>query len=152
MSDSRFAAPDGGYDLLLPQGWEVVQGEEGDVDLHHPEGAGTLSLVHFAGEPDAEVDPADELYAFLAEQEIEIQEEEVEDVLLDGDGELAYCEYGTEGDEGEEDAMYWLTGVAVGGGGLVFVTYTCPAGEEAEEIEVVRRMIGSLRIPAGSGA
>ena len=144
-----------GVELELPAGWEMESDPEGGVNLSASEGVGLLHLARFdppAGEPP---DPAEELYAFLEEQGIELQEDEVEDVDLPGGALLALCEYITEQERDEVDddepATYWLTGVATAPGILVFGSYSCPAGEEERERETVRHILSSLRLaPEGS--
>lgn len=149
MSDqNRYADPEGGFDFLLPAGWTArPDTEAGGVEVEHPDGAGSLHLIAFP-QPEGDFpDPAEELYSFLAEQGVEIEEEEVEDVELAGGGEMALTEYATD-DEAEEGATFWMVGVATAPGTLLFATYTCEVGEEDEERGTVRALLGSLRLRA----
>jgi hypothetical protein len=109
------------------------------------EGSGTLHLISFAPEGEDFPDPAEELYAFLQEQDVVLQEDEVEDVPLPGGAEMALCEYLTE-DEDEGESLFWMVGVATAPGTMVFATYFCPEGEEARERDAVRRALASLQI------
>ena len=141
---TRYADPAGRFDLVVPPGWSADVDEEGDgVELWSEAGPGTLHLIGFGA--DGFADPAEELYAFLDEREIELEEDEVEDVPLEGDAELALCEYASE-DEDDGEQLFWMVGVATGPGTLVFATYFCPAGEEAAERETVRQALGTLRL------
>lgn len=155
MSDShRIRVEGGAVEVELPAGWEVEEDEEGGVLLLAPDGPGLLHLAHFP-QPEGEVpDPGEELYAFLEDQGVELEDDEVEDLELAGGAELALCEYLTEqddaGDEDEEPATYWLIAVATGPGSLVFCNYSCPAGEQGEERETVRRLLSHLRLGAAS--
>ena len=92
-------------------------------------------------------DPAEELYSFLEERGVELEEDEVEDVPLEGGAELALCEYVSE-DEEEGESLYWMVGVGTVPGILVFATYFCTAGQEDAEREAVRAALASLRIEA----
>ncbi len=140
----RYKDPQGRFDLVVPPGWSADADEEGDgVELWSEDGPGTLHLMGFAA--DGFPDPAEELYAFLDEREIELEEDEVEDVPLEGDAELALCEYASE-DEDEGERLFWMVGVATAPGALVFATYFCPEGEEETERETVRRALGTLRL------
>src|SRR5690606_29918598 len=105
--------------------------------------------IPFEREAEDEQDPAEELYAFLADQEIELEEDEVEDLELPGDGSLALCEYLVE-EDGE--MIYWMMGVATAPGGLVFASYSCPEAYEDQETEAVREVRTGLTFGrAGSG-
>lgn len=137
---------DPGFRIRLPAGWEAERDEEEGILVGAEEGAGLLHLVHFPGSGEEVADPAEELYAFLEEQEIEIEEDEVEDLDLEGGAVLSYCEYAEEGEE-EEPATYWLVGVATAPGGLVFVSYSCPAGSEERERETVLDILSTLTLP-----
>jgi hypothetical protein len=134
------------FEVETPERWEVEEDEEGGFLLSDPDGPGLLHMVAFAQTEDEHPDPAEELYAFLEDQGIELEEDEVEDVDLGGEGELAFCEYLTEDEEADEEvATYWLVGVAILPGFLVFSNYSCPVGEQDVERELVRRILASLR-------
>ena len=148
--ETRYTDAEGGFELRLPAGWYAEPDPEaGGVEVAHPDGAGALHLVGFPQPPEEFPDPAEELYAFLEEQGVELEEDEVEDLELPGGGELALCEYVSEDEDGEEGETFWMTGVATAPGGLVFASYSCAAGEEEEEREAVRGILGSLRLGAG---
>ncbi|HEU0298561.1 MAG TPA: hypothetical protein VFR37_03885 [Longimicrobium sp.] len=149
MSDARRVQdPDGRFTLVPPPGWSAAPDEEqGGVEVWPEEGAATLHLISFdAGDDFA--DPAEELYAFLDDRGVELEEDDVTDVSLDG-GELAWAEYEAE-DEDEGDVTWWLVGVATGPGVIVFATCLCPAGEHEGEAELVRAALGTLRLAAGA--
>lgn len=151
MSDAvRFHDPEGRFDLTLPKGWQAAPDEDGDgVEVWSEEGVGTLHLVSFeASEDDEFPDPAEELYAFLEDRGVELEEDEVEDVPLEGGAEMSLCEFLSE-DEDEGDSLFWMVGVATAPGALVFATYFCPAGEEEAERETVRAALASLRVRGG---
>jgi hypothetical protein len=140
-----FAAADGTFQIRVPPGWQAEwDAEEGTVELWNPEGAGDLSLLGFAAGAAPPPVPAEELYVFLDEHDIELQEDEVEDMELSEGGELAYCEYVSE-DEQSGEATFALVGVGSVPGALVFADYTCAAGEEGAELEQVHAILGSLR-------
>ncbi len=149
MSDAqRIRDPDGRFTLVPPPGWQHAPDEdEGGMEVWHEDGAGTLHLISFdAGDDFA--DPAEELYAFLDEREVELEEDDVDDVPLEDGGELAVAEYEAE-DEDEGDITFWLVGVATAPGVLVFATYLRPGGPEHDaEAELVRAALGSLRLAA----
>jgi nucleoid-associated protein YgaU len=151
MSDAqRIRDPDGRFSLVPPPGWQHAPDEdEGGMEVWSEQGAGTLHLISFdAGDDFA--DPAEELYAFLDEREVELEEDDVQDVPLEDGGELALAEYEVE-DEDEDDVTFWLVGVATAPGVLVFATYLRPGGAEHEaEAELVRAALGSLRLAAPS--
>ena len=143
MSERHRVTIDPAFSLALPEGWVAEPDEEEGVSVHAPEGVGLLHLVAFpASEEDAQ-DPAEELYAFLEEQGIEIEEDEVEDVELAAGGELALCEYLSEEEE-EDETTYWLVGVAMSPATLVFVSYSCPSGEEEQERAAIRSILESI--------
>jgi hypothetical protein len=151
MRTARHSDADGAFSVTLPDGWDEEPDEEGGLLLAREEGAGLLHLVSFSRESLEFVDPAEELYAFLAEHEIHLEEDEVEDIELRSGGVLAYCEYATE-EDGE--SVYWLVAVAAAPGQLVFASYSCPLGEEDEEREVVREILTTLQLesePLGKG-
>jgi hypothetical protein len=148
MSDAkRIRDPDGRFTLVPPAGWKHAPDEdEGGIEVWSDEGAGTLHLISFdAGDEFA--DPAEELYAFLDDRDVELEEDDVDDVPLEDGSELALAEYEAE-DEDEGDATFWLVGVATAPGALVFATYLCPAGEHEAEVQLVRAALGSLRLSA----
>lgn len=140
------------FALLIPEGWEAEPDEEEGVDVASPDGVGLLHLVPIRQPPGEMLDPAEELYAFLEDLGIELEEDEVEDVALADGAEMALCEYLAEteedAEEGEESATYWIVAVATAPGELVFASYSCPAGEEETEREAVRGILASLRLPA----
>lgn len=148
MSDAqRVRDPDGRFTLVPPPGWSTATDEdEGGIEVWPEQGSGTLHLISFDAGGEFP-DPAEELYAFLDDRDVELEEDEVGDVPLDGDAELAIAEYEAE-DEDEGDVTYWLVGVATGPGALVFATYLCPAGEHEAEAELVRASLATLRLAA----
>jgi len=148
MSEAR--DPEGRFTVTVPAGWSAAPDDDQDgLELWKEDGAGTLHLISFA--PGGEVlDPGEELYAFLEERGVELEEDEVDDVPLPGDAELALCEYVSE-DEDAGESLYWTVGVATAPGVLVFATYFCTAGQEAAEREAVREALASLRIDGGGG-
>jgi hypothetical protein len=139
--------PDGRFTLPLPAGWQAAADEDGDgLEVWKEDGAGTLHLISFAAEgDDGFPDPAEELYAFLDDRGVELQEDEVEDVALEGGAEMALCEYEAD-DEDEGEALYWMVGVATAPGTLVFATYFCPAGQEEAERGDVLGAVRALRL------
>jgi hypothetical protein len=151
MEGTRRTEVEAGVEVDLPAGWETEADEEGGANLLAEEGVGLLHLVRFDQPPGEVADPAEELYAFLEDQGIELEEDDVEDVELPGEALLALCEYITEQEdaseaEDDEPATFWLVGVATAPGNLVFGSYSCPAGREGEEREVVRAILSSLRL------
>jgi hypothetical protein len=145
-----YKAEDGTFMVRLPAGWQAEpDAEEGGVDLWHPDGAGELHLLAFAAASDEAPDPAEELYAFLEENGIELEEDEVEDLELASGGEMALSEYVTE-DEESGDSTFWMVGVAVLPSALVFAHYTCALGEEDAEREQVLALLRTLREPEGA--
>lgn len=145
MSDrERAADPEGRFTLTPPEGWSAAPDEdEGGLEVWREEGAGALHLVSFDAEDFA--DPAEELYAFLEDRGVELEEDDVEDLALEGGAEMAFAEYETE-DEDEGESTFWLVGVASAPGTLVFATYLAAAGEQEPEVEEVRRALGTLRL------
>lgn len=130
-----------GFSLVLPAGWIVEEDGEGGILLFRENGSGLLHMIPFERAPEEEADPAEELYAFLAEQEIELEEDEVEDLELPGIGSASVCTYIEEDDE---ESVFWLIGVATAPGRLVFSSYSCTAGEEGEEVDAVLEILGTL--------
>ena len=148
MKPTRDVEFENAFSVTIPDGWEVERDEEEGINLASPDGPGLLHIVPIEQPPGEMLDPAEELYAFLEDQGIELEEDEVEDVELTGDAELALCEYLAEADEEEDDerATYWMVAVATAPGKLVFGNYSCPAGEEEAERETVRAILASLRL------
>lgn len=140
---------DPSFDFELPEGWEAEPDEDGGVAVAREDGYGLLHLIAFE-QPTADVpDPAEELYIFLEDQGIELEEDEIEDLDLASGAELSLCEYLSEDDEEdteESETTYWLVAVATAPGNLVFASYTCPAGEEDNEREAVRGILSTLRL------
>ena len=145
MSERERVTIDPAFSFSLPEGWVAEPDEEEGVSVYSPEGVGLLHLVAFPATEDHEPDPAEELYAFLEEQGIEIEEDEVEDVDLAGGAELALCEYLSEEEE-EDETTYWLVGVAMSPATLVFVSYSCPSGQEEKERASLREILTSLAL------
>ncbi|MBW3628361.1 MAG: hypothetical protein KY464_03605 [Gemmatimonadetes bacterium] len=148
MSDRERVTIDPAFSFSLPEKWAAEPDDEEGVSVYSPDGSGLLHLVAFPNAAEEEGrDPAEELYAFLEEQGIEIEEDEVEDVDLAEGAELALCEYLSAADEEEEEEeTYWLVGVAMSPETLVFVSYSCPSGEEEKEREQIREILGSLQV------
>ncbi len=142
----RYVDHEGGFAVQIPEGWlaELDREEEG-VELREPEGVGVLHLLGFPQPADEVPDPAEELYAFLEDQEIELKEDEVEDLSLGDRAEMAICEYVAEEEGEDEEPTYWLLGVATAPGVLVFASYSCPAGEEERERDAVRAILRSIQ-------
>ncbi|HEX8393743.1 MAG TPA: hypothetical protein VF665_15490 [Longimicrobium sp.] len=147
---NRTRDPDGRFSLEIPAGWSAEPDEDqGGLEIWREDGIGTLHLISFEGDEDF-ADPAEELYAFLEEDGVEIAEEDVEDLEI-AEGELSICEYESqdEDDDGEaEETTFWMQGVATAPGVLVFATYICPAGEQEAERETVRQALRTLRLAA----
>jgi hypothetical protein len=146
MSDAQRARdPEGRFSLVPPPGWSAAPDEDqGGLEVWSEDGVGTLHLIGFDSGDDF-ADPAEELYAFLDDRGVELEDDDVDDLPLDGGGELALAEYEAE-DEDEGDALFWLTGVASVPGVLLFATYLCPAGAQEAEVELVRQALGTLRL------
>ena len=145
MSDAA-RDPEGRFTVRVPAGWSSAPDEDQDgLELWKEDGAGTLHLISFQPDEGEFPDPAEELYAFLEARGVELEEDEVEDVPLDGGAELALCEYLSE-DEDDGDSLYWMVGVATAPGVLVFATYFCAAGQEEAERDAVRGALASLKI------
>ncbi len=146
MSEAvRAADPEGRFTLRLPDGWSAAPDEDGSggLEVWCEDGAGTLHLVSFEAEDFA--DPAEELYAFLEDRGVELEDDEVEDLALEGGAEMALAEYEAE-DEDEGEATFWLVGVAASPATLVFATYIAAAGEQEAELERVREALATLRL------
>jgi hypothetical protein len=141
MIPRRFRDTNGTFELTLPAGWQTEPDGEGGLLLYREDGCGLLHLMPFERDPFEDLDPAEELYAFLADQEIELEEDEVDDVTLPI-GSLAICEYIA--DDEDEEITYWLVGVATAPGQLLFASYSCAAGEEDAESGAVREILSSL--------
>ena len=144
----RTSDPDGRFTLVVPAGWSAEPDEDqGGLEVYLEEGIGTFHLISFEGDEES-ADPAEELYAFLEEDGVEIEEDDVEDLDIE-EGELAVCEYESS-DEDEEDGdgetTFWMQGVATAPGVIVFATYICPAGEQAAERDIIRKALGTLRL------
>ncbi|HEX6923976.1 MAG TPA: hypothetical protein VF167_00995 [Longimicrobiaceae bacterium] len=143
---------DPAFDFELPEGWTAEIDEEGGVAVTGHDGVGLLHLIAFEQDEDEELDPAEELYIFLEDQGIELEEDEIEDLALPSGAALSLCEYLSEGeDEEDEDpgaaeTTYWLVAVATIPGNLVFCSYTCPAGFEEVEREAVHSLLTTLRL------
>ena len=149
MPGNRYHDREGGFSVLLPKGWTAeADPEEGGSVLFDPDGAGSLHLLGFPAPADEPPDPAEELFAFLDEEGIELEEEDVDDLPLDAPAAMAVCEYITEPENGgaDEESTFWLVGVATAPERLVFATYSCAAGEEAAEREKVLSTLASLRL------
>jgi hypothetical protein len=149
MSDTA-RDPEGRFTLRLPPGWQAAVDEDGDgMEVWREDGAGTLHLISF--DTDEFSDPAEELYAFLHERGVELEDDEVEDLPLEG-AELAVTEFLSE-DEDDGESLFWLVGVATAPGTLVFGTYFCPAGREGEERDTIRAALTGMQVRgAGEGA
>src|SRR5919112_684965 len=72
------------------------------------------------------------------------EEEGVSVYSPDGTGLLHLVAFPHAPEDEEEEATYWLVGVAMGPRTLVFVSYSCPAGEEEQERAAVREILGTL--------
>lgn len=147
---------DPAFDVDLPDDWTAAPDEEGGISLSGPGEAGLLHLIAFEQPGQESLDPAEELYVFLEDQGIELEEDEIEDLSLASGAELSLCEYVSEdededgAEEGEEpsppETTYWMVGVATIPGNLVFASYTCPAEAMDEEREAVRGILTTLRL------
>jgi hypothetical protein len=147
---------DPAFDIDLPDGWSAAPDEEGGVGVTGPDAVGLLHLMAFEQPGDEYLDPAEELYTFLEDQGIELEEDEIEDIELAGGADLSLCEYVAEeeeeaaeapsGVEGPGETTYWLVGVATIPGNLVFSSYTCPADAMDREREAVRAILATLRL------
>jgi hypothetical protein len=154
MEDTLRTVAEEGFSVVVPPGWEAERDlEEGGLDIWDPEGPGDLHLVGFSNPGSDPSDPAEELYAFLEDQGIELEEDEIEDFELADGGALAICEYLAE-EEAEEggEVGYSLLGVAALPGWLVFAQYTCEAGTENAERSDVLALLRSIRPAPSEGA
>jgi hypothetical protein len=147
MGKTRYTDEEGGLEVRLPDGWEATRDEDRGLLVGASEGHGLLHLIPFARDQEEPLDPAEELYAFLEDHEIELQEDEIEDLALPGGAEMAVCEYLAE--EAEEE-VYWMVAVATGPGLLVFASYACPAARAEEERDGVRAVLTSLVLAPSS--
>lgn len=153
MAPERLELP-GGFDLLLPPGWSwEADEEEGGILVAAEDGPGLLHLISFPGGEGEPADPAEELYAFLEDQGVELEEDEVDDLELPPPAEIAFCEYLTEDDlegdarspvEADEATTYWLVAVATAPGSLLFANYSSPAPPDEPEREAVLGILRSL--------
>lgn len=139
------------FEFDIPEGWQAEPDEEEGLQAGRVDGAGLLHLIGFEQETGEALDPAEELYIFLEDQGIQLEEDEIEDLELESGAELSLCEYLSENEEegegeGERETTYWLVAVATVPGNLVFASYTCPAGREDEERETVRDILTTLRL------
>jgi hypothetical protein len=146
---------DPAFDLDLPEGWSAVPDEEGGISVTGPQGIGLLHLIAFEQPGAEDLDPAEELYTFLEDQGIELEEDEIEDLELAGGADLSLCEYVAEEEEEEEEeaeptaggeTTYWMVGVATIPGNLVFSSYTCPAESMDRERTTIRDILATLRL------
>ncbi|HET7274038.1 MAG TPA: hypothetical protein VFI91_02595 [Longimicrobiaceae bacterium] len=148
--NERYTDLNGGFAVTIPAGWLAeADVEEGGVLMAREDGSGLLHLISFDREPGEIADPAEELYSFLEEMGIELQEDEVEDLEIGGATEVSLCEYITEDGDGDEKGdpdgpTFWLTAVATAPGRLVFGSYSTPAGEESLERETIIAILKSL--------
>ena len=145
MSDTA-RDPEGRFTVTIPAGWSSAPDEDQDgLEVWKEDGAGTLHLISFAPSGEDFPDPAEELYSFLEERGVELEEDEVEDVPLEDGSELALCEFTSE-DEDDGESLFWMVGVATTPGAICFATYFCPAGEEEKERDTVRLALTTLRL------
>lgn len=148
----RYVDPEHGIELELPAGWSArPDAEQGGTEISAESGgAGALHLLALPQPDDGFPDPAEELYAFLDDQGVELEEDEVEDLELPDGAEMALCEYIVASDDedgdGDDDETFWLVGVATAPGQLVFATYLCAAEDADGEREAVRAILTSLRL------
>lgn len=138
---------DPAFDFELPDGWTADPDEEGGVNAGRPDGPGLLHLIAFEQPGDQDLDPAEELYIFLEDQGIELEEDEIDDFELADGSELSVCEYVAEDDESDPpEAIFCIVGVATTRGSLVFSNYTCPADQIESERDAVRTLLMTLRL------
>lgn len=141
---------DPAFALDLPGEWSAAPDEEGGISVTGPTAAGLLHVIAFEQTPGELLDPAEELYVFLEDQGIELEEDEIEDLELAEGGELSLCEYLSEdGDEEDQEAAettFWIVAVATAPGNLVFASYTCAAEDAEVERGVIRTILGTLSL------
>lgn len=149
-SPNRVRDPEGAFSLVLPPGWSAEEErDQGGIEMWGPEEHGTLHLIGLPQPPEEFPDPAEELYAFLHGQGVELEEDEVEDVELQDGAEMALCEYLAEDEDAPgEPPTLWLTAVATAPGALVFATYSAAEGDAERERDTVREILRSLRFEA----
>ena len=149
---------DPAFDLDLPEGWSATPDEEGGISVTGPQGVGLLHLIAFEQPGGEDLDPAEELYTFLEDQGIELEEDEIEDIELADGADLSLCEYVAEEEEEDDgepagggETTYWMVGVATIPGSLVFSSYTCPADSMDRERTSIRDILATLRLnPSGA--
>lgn len=146
MTRATYEGEGGSFEMELPEGWIMERDPEDGISIFDPEREGLLHLLAFERDPAEVLDPAEELYAFLYDQEIELEEDEVQDLELGSSGALALCEY-LEEDEEEGQTIYWLLGVAGGPGQIVFANFSCPSSEAEAEEPLARAVLASIRFP-----
>jgi hypothetical protein len=148
MSEMQRVTIDPAFEVSVPAGWTAEVDEEGGINLASDPGVGLLHLLAFAQEPDELLDPGEELYIFLEDQGVELEEDEIEDIELPGGADLALCEYSSEeeDDEDTEGETYWMVAVAAAPGNLVFCNYSCPAAEADVERSAVLDILKTLRL------
>lgn len=138
---------DPAFEVRIPAGWTAEADEEGGINLARDAGLGLLHLIAFPQDPDEIFDPGEELYVFLEDQGVELEEDEIEDVELAGGADLALCEYTSEEeDDDTEGETYWMVGVAAAPGKLVFCNYSCPAAESDTERDAVLEILKTLTL------
>lgn len=138
---------DPAFDIDVPEGWTAAADEDGGVSVSGPEGAGLLHFIAFAQPLGEDLDPAEELYIFLEDQGIELEEDEIEDMELAAGAELSLCEYVAEDQDTEPaETTFWIVGVATIPGNLVLSNYSCAADAMDRERETVRSILTTLRL------
>ena len=147
MSEMQLVSIDPAFEISIPTGWTAEADEEGGINLAGDPGVGLLHLLAFAQGPDELLDPGEELYIFLEDQGVELEEDEIEDIELPGGADLALCEYTSEEeDDDTEGETYWMVGVAAAPGNLVFCNYSCPASDADAERAAVVSILKTLRL------
>ena len=137
---------DPAFEVRIPEGWSAEPDEEGGINLASEAGIGLLHLIAFPQDPDEVFDPGEELYVFLEDQGVELEEDEIEDIDLPGEAELALCEYLSEEEDEEEGETYWMVAVAAAPGKLVFCNYSCPASQSEAERDAVLGILRTLTL------